>query len=203
MTKTWKKDAALLLCVLIIATSMACGQEEPPQTPPAPQAETTQGPPPQTPVPTTEPTEENAPAPATQTAAAQEAIDPAATPRRTKIKPDKPAAEPMPISEPTQKPPSTETHPFEDRARAAAAGYLGLNETETENLTLESWEEYTWSNGAMGCPHEGRVYTEARVEGVVVRFSHRDQTVTVHMNQRNGRSFVPTNCLRGATPGDR
>ena len=88
------------------------------------------------------------------------------------------------------------TRPLEKRARATAAAHLGLKTQEQKQLRLTSWTEMTWTDGSMGCPQDGMVYTKALVPGVAATFAHEDRTVRVHVRKRDAYAFVPTDCTR-------
>lgn len=82
----------------------------------------------------------------------------------------------------------------------AAADVARRHTGSPEAATLISAQEYTWSNGAMGCPQPGQVYTEALVDGYVIHLGLGPQTVRVHSNRRGTIMFVPVNCISGPAP---
>jgi hypothetical protein len=69
---------------------------------------------------------------------------------------------------------------LDEAARMAvedAADERGLTEEEIEVVRLE---EVDWPDGAMGCPEEGEVYTQAIVPGYVIVLEVGDEEVHYH-----------------------
>lgn len=62
-------------------------------------------------------------------------------------------------------------------ARADLAGRLGVEESAIDVVSVES---VTWSDGSLGCPQPGMVYTQALVEGSRVVLSHDDRFYDYH-----------------------
>lgn len=100
---------------------------------------------------------------------------------------------PEPHESPGGAPPQ---HPRFPAAADAARRHTG----SPGAATLISVQEYTWSNGAMGCPQPGQAYTEALVQGYVIQVGLGPHTVRVHSNRRGTIMFVPVNCVGGPTP---
>jgi hypothetical protein len=61
-------------------------------------------------------------------------------------------------------------------------------------LTLESREPVEWSDGSLGCPKPGMMYTQAIVPGYKLTFSDGSRTYEIHV----GRGGIPAIwCDRG------
>ena len=82
----------------------------------------------------------------------------------------------------------------------AAANLARRHTVSGEEPRLVSAQEYTWSNGAMGCPTAGGIYTEALIDGYVLHIAVGDRTVRIHSNREGTILFVPANCIGGPTP---
>lgn len=67
----------------------------------------------------------------------------------------------LPTDAPTA-PPSGKLPPEVDAAVADLAQHLGV---PTDDVTVVSFEEVTWPDGALGCPQPGMSYTQALVPG--------------------------------------
>jgi hypothetical protein len=75
-------------------------------------------------------------------------------------------------------------------ALADAAGRTGRDRAELEVLSAEA---VTWSDGSLGCPQPGMMYTQALVPGYRVRIGAGDQVLDYHA----GRSGRPGLCPAG------
>jgi hypothetical protein len=82
-----------------------------------------------------------------------------------------------------------------EAARADAARRTGL---APKALALLSAEAVTWSDGSLGCPQPGRVYTHALVPGYRVRLRGPNGEMDYHASTRGdpvlcpaGRATVP------------
>ncbi|RBP53732.1 hypothetical protein [Arenicella xantha] len=72
-----------------------------------------------------------------------------------------------------------------DFARAELAERLGV---ELEQVSVTQATAVTWRSGALGCPAEGRVYTQALVPGVRIILSAQGESYSYHASQF-GRPF--------------
>jgi len=62
-------------------------------------------------------------------------------------------------------------------------------ELKREDILLAHWESVTWNNGALGCPEEGKFYTQALVPGFRISFRVGDEFYAIHTDLA-GRMFV-------------
>jgi len=76
-----------------------------------------------------------------------------------------------------------------DAALADAVQRTGLKQSELEVLSAEA---VTWSDGSIGCPQPGLMYTQALVPGYRVRVRVRAGTETLEYHA--GRNGAPTFC---------
>jgi len=75
-----------------------------------------------------------------------------------------------------------------DRAAAILAESLNISVNE---VTIIDIQHATWRNGALGCPKPGMMYTQALVEGYLVKAIVAGEEYEVHMDER-GRGVVCT-----------
>ena len=78
-------------------------------------------------------------------------------------------------------------------ARQVLAKELALTSDQQDQLALQSVTPVTWSDGSMGCAHDGYVYTKATVPGYLLRFNLQDRPIRVHASER-GRIFAALDC---------
>lgn len=57
-----------------------------------------------------------------------------------------------------------------------------------EAISVVAARQVTWSNGALGCPEEGMMYTQALVEGFYIRLSDGEKEYAYHAG-RDGQPF--------------
>jgi hypothetical protein len=77
-----------------------------------------------------------------------------------------------------------------DAALADAARRTGVERTDLEVLSAEA---VTWSDGSLGCPQPGMMYTQALVPGFRIRVRAGEETLDYHA----GRSGAPLLCPAG------
>jgi hypothetical protein len=99
-----------------------------------------------------------------------------------------PAPAPMPV--PAQGPVATSLQSAIDAALTDAARRTGLKQTELEVLSAEA---VTWSDGSLGCPQPGMMYTQALVPGYRVRIRAGGNELDYHA----GRTGAPVFCPAG------
>jgi hypothetical protein len=75
-------------------------------------------------------------------------------------------------------------------ALSDAAGRTGVKRTELEVLSAEA---VTWSDGSLGCPQPGMMYTQALVPGFRIRVRAGEQLLDYH----SGGGGKPSLCPRG------
>jgi hypothetical protein len=83
-------------------------------------------------------------------------------------------------------------------ARADAAARLGLSPDALEVLSAES---VTWSDGSLGCPAPGRVYTQALVPGYRVRLRGPAGELAYHASTRGALVLCPAARAQQPLPG--
>jgi hypothetical protein len=69
-----------------------------------------------------------------------------------------------------------------------AARRTGLKRTELEVLSAEA---VTWSDGSLGCPQPGMMYTQALVPGFRIRIRAGAGTLDYHAGRRGAATFCP------------
>jgi hypothetical protein len=84
-------------------------------------------------------------------------------------------------------------------ALAEAARHTGL---AASALKLVSAESVTWSDGSLGCPQPGMLYTQALVPGYRIRIEARGELLDYHANARGGLSLCPAGRSMDPLPGD-
>ena len=75
-----------------------------------------------------------------------------------------------------------------DAALTDAARRTGLKRTELEVLSAEA---VTWSDGSLGCPQPGMMYTQALVPGFRIRVRAGAETLDYHAGRRGAPMFCP------------
>lgn len=99
-----------------------------------------------------------------------------------------PTTAPMPV--PVQGRDMTTLQSAIDAALTDAARRTGLERTELEILSADA---VTWSDGSLGCPQPGMMYTQALVPGFRIRIRAGAETLDYHA----GRGGAPTFCPAG------
>jgi hypothetical protein len=66
---------------------------------------------------------------------------------------------------------------IEAQAVADLAARLGVPEADIEVLTVEA---VTWPDGSLGCPEEGKMYTQALVDGHRIVLGHDERLYVYH-----------------------
>ena len=104
------------------------------------------------------------------------------------------AAQPQPRNEAvvgTGTSPSGSTEPVDQRvtaARADAARRSGLPPAQIQVVKAES---VTWSDGSLGCPRPGMLYTQARVPGYRVQLRVGSEIWNYHGSERGALALCP------------
>ena len=75
-----------------------------------------------------------------------------------------------------------------DDALTDSARRTGLKRTEIEVLSAEA---VTWSDGSLGCPQPGMMYTQALVPGFRIRVRAGAETLDYHAGRRSPPMFCP------------
>jgi len=83
--------------------------------------------------------------------------------------------------------------------RADAARVTGL---AAEEIAVASAGHVTWSDGSLGCPAPGMLYTQALVPGYRVQLQAGDQLLDYHASQRGGFVLCPAGRAIEPVDGD-
>jgi len=96
----------------------------------------------------------------------------------------------QPPDSPAQTPPDTQPgDPVVAKARADLAAELGAAE---DDITVITAEPVTWSDGSLGCPEPGKMYTQALVDGYRVVLEYEG----VEYHYHAGEDREPFHCPR-------
>jgi hypothetical protein len=82
---------------------------------------------------------------------------------------------------------------------ADAAQRTGIDQSM---LKVVSAEAVTWSDGSLGCPQPGMMYTQALVPGYRVRVQAAEQVLDYHASARGGLALCPAGRAVEPAPGD-
>ena len=82
--------------------------------------------------------------------------------------------------------------------RADAARRTGVG---AESLLLISAESVTWSDGSLGCPQPGMMYTQALVPGYRIRLRGPDGEMDYHASARGALVLCPVGRAMDPLPG--
>ena len=85
-------------------------------------------------------------------------------------------------------------------ARADAAQRSGLPEAQLKVVAMES---VTWSDGSLGCPRKGLLYTQALVPGYRVKLQVGKDVWDYHASERGGVVLCPAGQSQQPGPGSR
>ena len=86
-----------------------------------------------------------------------------------------------------------------DDALTDASRRTGLKRTELEVLSAEA---VTWSDGSLGCPQPGMMYTQALVPGFRIRVRAGTETLDYHAGRRGAPTFCPAGRVVPPVSGD-
>lgn len=79
-------------------------------------------------------------------------------------------------------------------ARQDLARRIGVDADAIDVVTVQ---DVTWSDGSIGCPEPGRMYTQALVEGAWIELGHDGATYAYHWGQGQPEPFL---CERSSGP---
>ena len=96
--------------------------------------------------------------------------------------------QPAPAASPAQVQVMTTLESVTEAALADAARHTGL---ERAALKVLSAEAVTWSDGSLGCPQPGMMYTQALVPGFRIRVRAGAETLDYHAGRRGAPMFCP------------
>jgi hypothetical protein len=95
---------------------------------------------------------------------------------------------PTPTPAPVQGPVMTTLQSATEDALTDAARRTGRKRTELEVLSAEA---VTWSDGSLGCPQPGMMYTQALVPGFRIRVRAGTETLDYHAGRRGAPTLCP------------
>ena len=90
---------------------------------------------------------------------------------------------------------------LEDAVKAARADAAQRTGLAPEALELISAEAVTWSDGSLGCPQPGRLYTQALVPGSRVRLRGPAGEMDYHASTQGAPVLGPAGRAGGPVPG--
>jgi hypothetical protein len=85
-------------------------------------------------------------------------------------------------------------------ARAHASRNAGA---APQSIQLVRAEGVTWRDGSLGCPREGRAFTQALVPGYRIVLRSGDRSWDYHASRRGGLVLCPPGQAEDPLPGDR
>ena len=106
---------------------------------------------------------------------------------------------PTPGPAPVQGPVVNTLQSATEDALTDAARRTGLKRTELEVLSAEA---VTWSDGSLGCPQPGMMYTQALVPGFRIRIRAGAETLNYHAGRRGAPMFCPAERVVPPVSGD-
>lgn len=77
----------------------------------------------------------------------------------------------------------------EQTVEAARQDLAAREAVEPADIEVLEAREVTWRNGALGCPEEGMMYTQALVQGVFVKLGVDERSFAYHAGS-DGRPFL-------------
>ena len=87
-----------------------------------------------------------------------------------------------------------------EAALVDAAGRTGQSRADLKVLSAEA---VTWSDGSLGCPQPGMMYTQALVPGYRVRIEAGGQVLDYHAGKSGRPVLCPAELARDPAPNDR
>ncbi len=75
--------------------------------------------------------------------------------------------------------------------RVALADAMRRTGIEAAELRVTTAETVTWSDGSLGCPQPGMLYTQALVPGYRIRIDAAGDTLDYHAGQRGAPRLCP------------
>jgi hypothetical protein len=84
---------------------------------------------------------------------------------------------------------------------AALADAANRSTTAKDDIKVLSAEAVTWSDGSLGCPQPGMMYTQALVPGYRIVLQAGEQTLNYHAMSRGRPVFCPSGRVTPPVPG--
>jgi hypothetical protein len=110
----------------------------------------------------------------------------------------------QPVGPPTQQDPANQSAmsgPLEEVVRASRADAARRTGVAAESLALISAEGVTWSDGSLGCPQPGMMYTQALVPGYRIRLRGPTGEMDYHASARGALVLCPAGRAVDPLPG--
>ena len=108
------------------------------------------------------------------------------------------AVSPLPPKSP---PPGAVNSSLEEVVRAARADAVRRTGVTADSLVVVSAESVTWSDGSLGCPQPGMMYTQALVPGYRVRLRGPGGEMDYHASTRGALVLCPAGRALDPVPG--
>lgn len=86
--------------------------------------------------------------------------------------------------------------------RVALADAVQRSGIDAAALRVASAERVTWSDGSLGCPQPGMLYTQALVPGYRIRIDAAGNTLDYHAGLRGAPRLCPAGRSREPVAGD-
>ncbi len=110
-----------------------------------------------------------------------------------------PVPVPVPANSATPAMIDSTLRPRVELALADAAKRVGV---DASTLVVESAEQVTWSDGAVGCPEKGMMYTQMLVPGYRIVIKSGATALAYHGSMRGQPFFCPANRVRSPSSID-
>lgn len=88
-----------------------------------------------------------------------------------------------------------------DMIEAALKDAANRSTTAQADIKVISAEAVTWSDGSLGCPTPGMMYTQALVPGFRIVLQAGEQTLNYHSMSRGKPVFCPAGRVTAPVPG--
>jgi len=99
-------------------------------------------------------------------------------------------------------PRSARSPELEMQVQAALADAARRTGLDAGALRISSAERVIWSDGSLGCPQPGQMYTQALVPGHRIRIVAGEQTLDYHAGLRGEPRLCPPGRSLDPLPGD-
>jgi hypothetical protein len=88
-----------------------------------------------------------------------------------------------------------------DLLGAAISDAVRRTSAARADVKVVTAEAVTWSDGSMGCPQPGLLYTQALVPGYRIVLQAAGQTLNYHVGGKGGPTFCPPERVVAPAPG--
>lgn len=115
--------------------------------------------------------------------------------------PAQPAAAPLPAPAAADVTRPTMDDELQSRVQSALADAARVSGLAAASLRVVEAARVTWSDGSLGCPQPGRMYTQALVPGFRVRIQAGAQVLDYHGSTRGEMALCPSGRALPPVPG--